>query len=528
MGGATRVAVIISFWGAKTLGAAAARCLERGFLTAIAAAALVGATPACSADDAGEAQTRPTPRAATVSPAGSEGEVPGPTPDAGTTPNALADAALTTRARCGAAPFDWLPAKTMGNILETRSAASHTVLELNLATLKLKNYGVFSTRRGSPRGTHGKLVRYQTQDRGKAVDATALVTTPATNASASAPEEFPVLLFLHGTAGFNDACSPSRGIAESSTGGFDDLTGTLAALLASYGYITVFPDYLGLKSFGPPSGQFHPYLVGEPTAVASLDAVRAAKKALADGTIAGGSIVPGQLVVVGASQGGHAAAFVDRVAPHYAPELSITAAAWLIPPTDLPGHMKSALGGPSPTKAWANIAAFLIGAERWYESSPNGLAGAFQPPYDTLLFSALSTQCSSFPDMSSATPATVFAASILAASQSPALLAEPFACYMRESSVATTSFPRASAVPTMVVLGQNDTLVNTAVERASFQSLCASGYNLKYRECAGLSHTESVFGSWDEWLDFFGQRMAGEPQGPTCVVEPAAKCASVP
>ena len=442
------------------------------------------------------------------------GASPAPTtdvPDAGPPP---------TRARCGAAPYDWLPATHMGDILETRSAASHSPIELDLVALQFKQKGAFKTRRGSSHGTNAKLIRYQTQDRGQLTEATALVTTPITQG----PDTFPVMLFLHGTIGFNDLCSPTRPIVESNDGGFSEPTAVIASILASYGYIAVFPDYLGLKSFGPPSGQLHPYLVGEPTAIASLDAVRAALKFVKSDT----DLTPGPLVVVGASQGGHAAAFVDRYAPHYAPELPIAGEAWIIPPTDLEGQVKVALGGSSPTKAWANVAGFLVGAEEWYRAAPQGLASAFQAPFDTALLTALMSSCSSVPGFDSATPATVFTSALLTAAQASAPITNPFGCYARESSLESTSVPRASDVPAMVVLGEKDGLVSTPVERAAFQTLCSQGYRLKYQECAGQDHTESFFRSWDDWLDFLGERAAGEPLTGTCVLNAPVTCGSTP
>lgn len=48
--------------------------------------------------------------------------------------------------------------------------------------------------------------------------------------------------------------------------------------LASSGYVVVAPNYISLRAFGDPTGFLHPYLVGQPTAIASLDAVRAAAK----------------------------------------------------------------------------------------------------------------------------------------------------------------------------------------------------------------------------------------------------------
>ena len=45
--------------------------------------------------------------------------------------------------------------------------------------------------------------------------------------------------------------------------------------LAARGYVVVAPDSIGLRAFGGTTGS-PPYLVGQPTAIASLDAVRAA------------------------------------------------------------------------------------------------------------------------------------------------------------------------------------------------------------------------------------------------------------
>ena len=55
------------------------------------------------------------------------------------------------------------------------------------------------------------------------------------------------------------------------------------SILSSLGYITIAPDYIGMLGFGEPSpeGSIHPYLIAAPTALASLDAVRAALAYLA-------------------------------------------------------------------------------------------------------------------------------------------------------------------------------------------------------------------------------------------------------
>ncbi len=428
------------------------------------------------------------------------------------------DASASSRAKCGAAPYEWSSSTTLGDVLESSSKASHTPLELNYAIVEAKNKGAFKTRRYAKHGTKSRLVRYQTQDRGKLVDATTLIAYP----DVSSAKTFPILLVLHGTAGFNDACSPSAGVADDTFGGFTDGTSVLLSLFASLGYVAVAPDYIGLKSLGAPTGFLHPYLVAEPTAIASLDAVRAAKKALA-----GSSITPGDVVVMGGSQGGHAAAFVNRYAPHYAPELVIKGSVWDVPPTDLLGQAKPALA--TWVNATKNMVAVATTLESWYGASPNGLASAFLAPWDTKIPQTLATSCSPSDAFDGVTRETLFTPAFLAAGAQPGFggLA-PWACYLTENSLPTTSVPKLDDVPSMFLLGENDDLVNNTVERASFEKLCAQGHVLSYLECAGASHTKPLSYAFDQWLDFLEDRLAGKPLAGTCVIRPAETCTSTP
>lgn len=435
------------------------------------------------------------------------------------------DAAVATssRAKCGAAPYNWLPAtgagsSAMGNVLESVAKAPHTPLELNYALIEARNKGAFKSRRLAKHSTKSRLVRYQTQDRGKAIDATTLMAYPDVSGS----QTFPILLVLHGTAGFTDSCAPSSGAVDDALNGFTDGTSVLLSLFASFGYIVVAPDYIGLKSLGAPTGFLHPYLVAEPTAIASLDAVRAAKKQLA-----GSNLSPGDVVVVGGSQGGHGAAFVNRYQPHYAPEIVIKGSVWDVPPTDILGQAKPAL------TAWKNATKNLIALtttyESWYGTKAGGLSSAFLAPYDTSVPAALASSCSPSAAFANATRETLFTSSFLTSGQQPGFggLA-PWACYLSENSLPTTSIPKQDSIPSMFLLGQNDELVDNVVERASFQKLCAQGNVLTFLECAGASHTKPLSYALDEWIDFLEDRLAGKPLTGTCAVTPARTCTSTP
>jgi fermentation-respiration switch protein FrsA (DUF1100 family) len=265
--------------------------------------------------------------------------------------------------------------------------------------------------------------------------------------------------------------------------------------------------------------------VGEPTAIASLDMVRAAQRYVptveADLTL-------GALVVDGASQGGHAAAFVVRLQPHYAPELPITAAVYGIPPTDLAGHMQIALTSMSnPT---ANAIAFGLGAEAWYGASPAGLDAFFVDPWPQTLPPYARENCDLDPLDDITDLEAVFAPGLLAVADVAGLGGyAPWDCYVRENTLATTSIPRLDDTPALFVIGGNDALVSPAVERASFQALCAQGLDMVFLECAGAGHTQGFLFSLDDQLDFLEARLAGEPMpADACALSSPVTCSSQP
>lgn len=124
---------------------------------------------------------------------------------------------------------------------------------------------------------------------------------------------FPVVVWVHGTAGLADECAPSR------TGG------TLPGLwnLLNAGYVVVAPDGAGLGVPGPAA-----YLVGSSEGHAVLDAARGAAQ------------VPGvyanhDVALFGYSSGGHAALFAAQEAEAYAPEVDLRGTAAISPVADV-------------------------------------------------------------------------------------------------------------------------------------------------------------------------------------------------
>jgi len=114
---------------------------------------------------------------------------------------------------------------------------------------------------------------------------------------------WPVIAWAHGTTGVGDVCAPSwmpRGQRD---------TDYLNAWLAQ-GYAVVASDYQGL---GTPGG--HPWMAVRPAGWSVLDSVRSALTAFPE--------LANSIVIVGQSQGAHAALSAAGLAPAYAPTLRI-------------------------------------------------------------------------------------------------------------------------------------------------------------------------------------------------------------
>jgi Secretory lipase len=113
----------------------------------------------------------------------------------------------------------------------------------------------------------------------------------------------PIIAWAHGTTGIADVCAPSW-IPRSSRDA-DYLNAWLAQ-----GYAIVATDYQGL---GTPGG--HPWNVVRPEAYSVLDSVRAAIGAFPE--------LSNSVVIIGQSQGAHAAISASLLAPAYATDVHL-------------------------------------------------------------------------------------------------------------------------------------------------------------------------------------------------------------
>ena len=303
--------------------------------------------------------------------------------------------------------------------------------------------------------------------------------------------------------------------------------------MASQGYIAVLPDYLGMNGLGAESTlPFHPYMVGEATAIASLDALRAAEHVVAElqDELPVELRPTGQTVIWGGSQGGHATLMTERFAPHYAPEIEVAAALALLAPADLVGQAEFALSEWIPGSMI--VAAFVMAQSRWYgmhdritevlrNDAPHFIADTLRGLMDDTC-GGVDEDKYELDDLDD-----MFNMDFVASVQdgSWAGPSQDWRCLMAENSLVSTSVPRRSDVPLLVVQSELDELSHTPTERTAFDTLCAQGYRAEYIECKGASHTQGAAWSLPEQFAWAEARLKGEPMEQVCV-RGAPECCS--
>ena len=205
---------------------------------------------------------------------------------------------------------------------------------------------------------------YETIDPlGARTTASAAIAVPV-----GASKSLPLLNYQHGTlTRTNDA--PSNLIVSGELG--------IGVILASVGYASVLPDYLGMG--GAPG--LHPYHHARSEATACVDALRAAQALCASNGIP----LNGQLFLCGYSQGGHATMALHReLESYHTNEFTITASAPMAGAYDLSGVTTTnmLLGGAQPNPYYFTY--LLAAYQSVYHLAPT-FADLLQPPYNTTL-----------------------------------------------------------------------------------------------------------------------------------------------
>lgn len=350
-------------------------------------------------------------------------------------------------------------------------------------------------------------IRYSTQDRGQPAEATALVSVPVLSAEAPVG----TVLWLHGTSGFDDACAPSMGAVE----------GLAPAIVsAARGYVAVAPDYLGLKASGAPAADPHPWIVAEPTAVASLDALRAVDAWLPTAGL-DARMDRAHIVYWGWSEGGFAALQSDRYAPGYAPEYAAAGVIAGVPVVDVVGQLRA---GADTFQAASPAGAMMLYLQSVWFGTDAGLTDVLQPDVAAALPAEAAASCTTWPTLEAATsPADLYTDAFRAAMDGGGAM-DPWTCMLEQSSLPNPDVPYASTAPVLLITGESDTLVPAAPVRAAIPALCDEGYAIEHIECAGAEHGDAPGLTLREQVDFLDARMRGEPADPGCGVSAPVTC----
>ncbi|GAA5036767.1 lipase family protein [Microbacterium fluvii] len=339
--------------------------------------------------------------------------------------------------------------------------------------------------RDVPMGARGWRILYTTTGVDDEIRvASALVVVP------EGDERWPVVDWNHGTTGFAQHCAPSLQSRPFWSGTMYILKKVIAE-----GWAVVAPDYIGLGTEGP-----HPYLMGEPSAHASLDAVRAAWE-LDDARLSRSTVVWGH------SQGGGAALWTGAVAGAYAPQVWVRGVAALAPAADPVGLVENV----TDVTGGSIFASFAFAA--FSQIYPDVTYGEYIRPGATTIVRAMAQRCLTDPG----TVVSVLAS--LGMSRDPDIFAEdPTEGALGEDLEENTP-PAWVAAPVFVGQGAADSVISAATQNASVARMCAAGQTVDYHLYAGYEHAQIMEGYSPLIEDLFAwthARFDGEQAGTEC------------
>jgi triacylglycerol lipase len=392
-----------------------------------------------------------------------------------------------------AEPYEWLPTTDMGEILDWEEVPEWSLDQA--AIQSLVGLAGFEDEAVIIGGAKVWRIRYRTQGRGQPFEATAILALPD-----PAPADPVNVLYLHPTTGMEDFCAPS---------GRDVTWGAVPIAFAGMGYAVAAPDYLGQNGFGAEADFRHPYLGAEPTAIASLDALRALWR------FDEVEVPSRKTLIVGASQGGAGGLWAERYATEYLPEAELVGEVLPVPPFDLVGWAEG--GAAELSVASIGVPFALSTLSDWYGLDAD-LGDVVQADQLARIDETMDTECprAEVPkDLTSVEQIytdewrTALATGDLSAWK-------PWSCLLADSSVGLAPIERTQDVPTFVILGGADDVTLDDVQEAAVTELCDEGQPIVAWSCDGLGHSDAVAATLEDQVAWMAARVAGEDVGATC------------
>jgi pimeloyl-ACP methyl ester carboxylesterase len=309
---------------------------------------------------------------------------------------------------------------------------------------------------------------------GKPVPVSGLVIAPAQPTSW---EGHPVVAFAHGTAGIADQCAPSHA-------GLGAIPNQVLGLV-KLGYVVSATDYQGLGTDG-----IHPYIVGVAEGRSVLDSILAAEN-LRDAHAAD------RAVIIGHSQGSHAALWAGQLAPTYAPRINLLGVFAASPPIDLMAIDKSAFDA-----ARAGNWKAAIGALRVY----GVWSELYHLPLDFLTEEGRRAVRVELDDCEAVAPTA-----------NPYISDPAIQPNWRQRIIENTPGSVRTQAPILVVSPQDDEQVPYASQVSGVALLCRAGDVVELRTVNG-DHASSIWtdSAWAMTEGWIHDRFASRPVHSTC------------
>ena len=331
--------------------------------------------------------------------------------------------------------------------------------------------------KGAPEGINAWRVLYVTTG----VDGKPVATSGSIYASRK-KKKHEVLVWAHGTKGIADKCAPSRAEKpDESIFYFKDYL--------DKGYAIVSPDYEGLGTAG-----VHPFLVGSSEAKSILDSIRMANDFDPIGP-------KGKAVIVGHSQGGHAALFAGELHKSYAPDVKIAGITAIAPVGELQQTF---------TEASSQIGTFgfvVMGAVGFKAGYPEvDLSKVFTP---TVIVKSDVVNKSCFPSVL----LTYLTTGVGGFVADPRLV-DPWPKLFKENSPGNNLID----VPLLFVHGDFDETVSPAVSKSIYDSECLLGAQAQRKtyETSSATHSGVFPLAKDDVLNFVSDRFEGKKFESSC------------
>lgn len=306
-----------------------------------------------------------------------------------------------------------------------------------------------------------------------------------------APEDgWPVVAYAHGTVGMADICAPSSYLesALEPTGEPNESTGLLR--IVSEGYAVVATDYEGLGTPG-----LHTYVVGESTANAVIDSVRAVQnmeQIQASNTWA----------TLGISQGGHATLHTGQQWQDYAPETELVGVISMAPPSQFNLLYDGLINSPARGYIFMAIGALAVAYD---DVDPAEIL----TDEGQALLEQLDQGCIG----EIFETANEFEAEELVAVENP-LSGPPWADIAQENDVNQ----RPTSAPVFIAHGSADTLIPPLSSQFLLAQLCdleGQGPTIR-RVYEGADHGGVAVAALDDMVDWLNARFAGETPETDC------------